>query len=408
MSYFRKTKEKAKDVLDAVLDDRIIRSIEEWQTEEEEAQEEALSYQEHLDLQSLEAEKKRLAAFLAKRYESTARPDESQSGDSQDGAGGQVADSRVARTLGSYQSGIEMYFEEADLGSPSFIFGHMEQMTDLGYLVEDTEEEAEAQGWATGEMPADFPTIKSFLEYQHMLCHQWLYHLSVCENCFDGQRSEPLFPPIDTGEVIDKAGVHSAGNQSFEGRGFGSGGFGGGQDASREVQFAESGIFQGDGFGGALIGGDVSEEEYRRLIQPDKEEVGKRIEVESAGIGPQALKYADLTGLPDLIEEILTDSLSPVFHILEEVAEAGEESYYIRLRLRRQSRDLASFVSSKEDIGPTGLEKVAEQIGSPLADHIADHVRPTLDARAGLQTVIIEVETEERITHVVLESGPGS
>jgi hypothetical protein len=327
-------------------------------------------------------------------------------------------DSRVARTLRSYASGVEMHFDEADLSSPAFIFGHMEQMTDLGYLLEDTAEEAGRQGWTTEEMPAEFPTIKSYLEYQHKLLHQWIFHLSVCENCFGGRRSEPLFPPVDAEEVMDKAASHSFGSKSFSSRDFrgrpgadrqGIGGHRGG--SSPEVQFAESGIFQGDVFGGAYIGDEVSEEEYRKLIQPQIGEIGddvhiENIHVEDTEISPTTLKSADLGGLPEPIGQVLTGGGSPILRMLEELAEAGE-SYYIRLRLQRDTRDLASFVSSEQDIGPTGLAKVAEQIGPGLADHIADHVTPKFQARAGLQTVLIEVETEEQITHLVLESGPG-
>jgi len=290
MSFFPKTKDRIEEVLDAALDDRIIRAIEDWHAGGHNAddlstggagageadagaagdQEENLSYQEHLDLQSLEAETERLAAFLAKRYERSVPPD----------IDGPVADSRVARTLRSYASGVEMYFDEADLSSPAFVFGHMEQMNDLGYLVEDTEAEAESQGWSSEEMPAEFPTIKSYLQYQHELLHQWMYHLSVCENCFDGRRSEPIFPPIDTGKVMDEAGSQSFGSQSVGSRSFGGG------SGQGKPRFSESGIFQGDGFGGAYVGDDVSEEEYRSLIQPGSDGVGNRSGSKTAGSAP--------------------------------------------------------------------------------------------------------------------------
>lgn len=430
MSYFRKTKDALLEVIDAVLDDRIVRAIEDWQDDESSPQG-TLSYQEHLDLQALEEEKARLAAFLAKRYESTAAPGtedtgaEDPSAEDPGAVDPETIDSRVARTLRSYASGIEMHFDEADLPNPAFIFGHMEQMSDLGYLLEDTAEEAGRQGWGTEEMPAAFPTIKSFLEYQHKLCHQWIFHLSVCENCFGGRRSEPLFPPVDAEEVMDRAASHSVGSKSFgstsSGRGSsgsrsfggrpGTGRQGGGQweDPSPEVHVAESGIFQGDVFGGAFVGDEVSEEEYRTLIQPQVGEgVGiENIHVEDTEISPSMLTSADLGGLPEPVRQVLTGGGSPISRMLEELAEAGE-SYYIRLRLQQDTRDLASFVSSEQDIGPTGLAKVAEQIGPGLADHIADHVTPKFQARARLQTVIIEVETDEQITHLVLESNPGS
>lgn len=367
MSYFSKTKEGVEQVLEAVLDDRIVRAIEEWHGDD-------LSYQDHLDMDKFEKEKKRLAAFLAKRYENTAGPD--------------VMDSRLSRALRSYASGAGLYFEDFDLSRPEAVFVHMEQMTDLGYLVEDTAEKAEAQGWGTEEMRPEFPTITSYLEYQHNLLHQWMYHLSVCENCFGGRRSDPLFPPVDAEEVMDEAGGQSRGDR---------------QEPPREVGYDE-------GYGAAMVGDYASEEEYRRLIQPELDTVDESVRIQTDEIGPASLNSADLEAVPEAVRRLLTQGYSPVYRLLEQMRADDVESYYIRLCLRpaqsvSDTGDLACFVSSGYDIGPEGLNEVAEHVGERLADHISDHVRPKLQERAGLQTVVIEVETDERITHVVIESG---
>jgi len=371
MSYFPKTRDAVEDVIESVLDERIVRAIEDWQNED-------LDYTDHLDMGAFEAEKKRLAAFLAKRYEVTSGPD--------------VMDSRVARALRSYASGIGVYFDEADLGSPAWTFTHMEQMQDLKYLVEDTREEAEAQGWATEEMPADFSAIKSYLEYQHKLMHQWMYHLSVCENCFGGHRSEPLFPPVETEKVMDEAGQGSRGDRQ-QGH---HGGHGPGPQ-------------EGAGFDGTFVDDGLSEEEYRRLIEPNIDSVGESVRIQADEISPDSLHEADLEEVPEAVRSLLQQGYSPVHRLLDQMRADDVESFYIRLRLHPTSDagagDLACFVSSGYDIGPHGLSKVAEQVGERLADHIAENVKPKLQERSGLQTVIIEVETDERLMHVVLESG---
>lgn len=371
MSYFPKTRDAVEDVIESVLDDRVVRAIEDWLDDD-------VDYTEHLDMEALEAEKERLAGFLAKRYEVTSGPD--------------MMDSRVARALRSYASGVGLYFNEADMTSPAWTFTHMEQMQDLKYLVEDTREEAEAQGWATEDMPADFTTIQSYLEYQHKLLHQWMYHLSVCENCFGGHRSEPLFPPVDTEKVMDEAGQGSRGDRQQ------------GHTAEHGPESMED-----MEFGPQYVGDEMSPEEYQRLIQPSIESVGESVRVQADEITPDSLHEADLEAVPEPVRRLLQQGYSPVHRLLDQMKADDVESFYIRLRLHPSSDtgsgNLACFVSSGYDIGPQGLSQVADQIGEGLADHIADNVRPKLQERSGLQTVIIEVETEERLMHVVLESG---
>lgn len=362
MSYFPKTEEAAHELIEAVLDDSIVRAIEDWQDSD-------ADYSEHIPPAKMEAEKKRLAAFLAKRYEVSAGPD--------------VMDSRLARALRSFASGVGLYYDGADLTSPAWVFTHMEQMNDLKYLLEDTEEEAEAQGWATEEMPAEFPALRAFLEYQHKLIHQWIYHLSVCENCFGGERSDPMFPPVDSEKVMDEAGQGSQGDRQQ------------GYD---------------DPFGGAAYGSEgIEPEEYKRLIQPSAMSVDRSIRIKANEIGPAPLQDADLNDVSEAVRHLLQQNHSPVHELLDEMDSEGVESFYIRLRFHPDdspddSGTLACFVSSGYDIRPEGLSRVSEEIGEDLADHIADHVKPKLQERAGLPTVIIEVETDERLTHVVLES----
>ena len=131
-----------------------------------------------------------------------------------------------------------------------------------------------------------------------------------------------------------------------------------------------------------------------------------------SSIGAESLRDADLESLPEAVRKFLLDGASPVHELLDQMRIEQVESFYIRLRLNKPGSaphdgTLACFVSSGYDIGPQGLPQVAEEVGEDLADHIADNVRPKLQERQGLQTVLIEVETDERITHVVLESGPG-
>lgn len=371
MSYFPKSKDAAEQVVESALNDRVILVIEDWHDED-------LDYRKHLDMDAFEAEKERLAAFLAKRYEVTSRRG--------------TMDSRVARALRSYASGINLYFDEAEITTPQFAFTHMEQMQDIKYLVQDTREEAESQDWATADMPADFDTIQSFLDYQQKLLHQWIYHLAVCENCFTGERSQPIFPPIDSEKLMDEAGGGASGDRQ--------------QGHEPAQQSSPTGTVD---FHGGSGEDPISEEKYRRLIEPVCDSVSESIRVQADEINAESLHEADLEAVPEPICGLLSQGYSPVHEILDDMKSKALESFYIRLRLHPSSGsgggDLACFVSSGHDLRPQGLSEVADQIGMGLAEHIADNVRPKLQRRSGLQTVIIEVETEDRLMHVVLESG---